>query len=245
MLESVEDYRASHLIHHNALGSAADPAIQLYAETGVSRFPRGVVWVMFVRPLLGYHALHFLRRTVSMIAREPRRAKHIAAFWCPVIAAAWYFRLGFEVAAFVLFPLFVVLPILLFWAEVLDHGRLDLIAPVRAARTHVGRLSLPFYPHNEGYHLVHHLHPGIPGHRLAEAHRALARTTWFATCAAPPHSVDETVRTLRAAEPCQRPIAACYLASAESRSTTPAQSLASSAGVIAARPKRRRASVQD
>lgn len=198
VLESVEEYRASHLIHHRALGSAGDPAMQLYAETGVAHFPHRFVWVMFVRPLLGYHALHFLRRTVSMIMAQPRRGAHIAALWIPVVAGACYFQLGWQLVAFVLFPLFYVLPILLFWAEVMDHGRLDVISPLRAARTHVGRLSLPFYPQHEGYHLVHHLHPGIPGHRLAEAHGELARSTWFSTRAAPPHVIGETVRDLRA-----------------------------------------------
>jgi fatty acid desaturase len=131
-----------------------------------------------------------------MIAACPRRGAHIAAFWIPVCAGAAYFGLGWQLAAFVLCPLFYVLPIILFWAEVLDHGRLNLISPVRAARTHVGPLSLPFYPYGEGYHLVHHLHPGIPGHRLAEAHRELTGAACFSTCAAPPRSVDETVREL-------------------------------------------------
>lgn len=200
VLESVEDYRASHVIHHRELGGADDPAMQLYAETGVTRFPHGFLWVMFVRPLLGYHALHFLRRTVLMIWMQPRRGAHIAAFWIPVLAGTYYFELGSWLAGYVLFPLFYVLPILLFWAEVLDHSRLDLMSPVRAARTHVGRLALAFYPHNEGYHLVHHLHPGIPAHRLAEAHRELARVAWFQSQAVPSHGIGETVRDLQAAE---------------------------------------------
>jgi fatty acid desaturase len=198
VLESVEDYRASHVIHHRALGGADDPAMQLYAETGVARFPHGFVWVMFVRPLLGYHALHFLRRTVQMIAAQPRRGAHIAAFWIPVLAATVYFGLGWQLAVYFLFPLFYVLPIILFWAEVLDHSRLDLMSPTRAARTHVGRLARAFYPHNEGYHLVHHLHPGIPAHRLAEAHRALAHAAWFSR-AVLPQRIGETVRDLHAA----------------------------------------------
>jgi fatty acid desaturase len=200
VLESVEDYRASHVVHHRALGGADDPAMQLYAETGVARFPHGFFWVMFVRPLLGYHALHFLRRTVAMIAAQPKRGVHIAVFWIPVLAAMYHFEIGWWLAAYFLFPLFYVLPIILFWAEVLDHSRLDLMAPARAARTHVGRLALAFYPHNEGYHLVHHLHPGIPAHRLAEAHRELTRVAWFAARAVPSHRIGETVRDLHAAE---------------------------------------------
>lgn len=196
VLESVEDYRASHVIHHRDLGGAEDPAMQLYAETGVARFPHGLFWVMFVRPAIGYHALHFLRRTVSMIWTQPRRGAHIAAFWIPVLAGAYCFDLGWQLAGYFLFPLFYVLPIILFWAEVLDHSRLDLMSPVRAARTHVGRLARAFYPHNEGYHLVHHLHPGIPAHRLAEAHCALTQVAWFGARAVPSHGIGETVRDL-------------------------------------------------
>jgi fatty acid desaturase len=151
---------------------------------------------MFVRPLLGYHALRFLRETALMIWSHPVRGVHIAAFWLPVLAAAYCFELWWWLAAYVLFPLFFVLPVLLFWAEVLDHGRLNLLSPLKAARNHAGRLSLALYPHNEGYHLVHHLHPGIPGHRLADAHRELLSVPWFRRGAIPCRGVGETVRDI-------------------------------------------------
>jgi fatty acid desaturase len=194
VLETVESYRESHLVHHRELGGQNDPGMQLYAETGVLRFPDGFIWVMFVRPLFGYHTLLFLRRIAEMICTEPRRSVHLAAFWLPVLAGSYCFGLSWWLAGYVLFPLLFVLPILLFWADVLDHSGLNPWSPLAATRTHVGHLSRAFYPHNEGYHLVHHLHPGIPAHRLADAYRELLVLPWFRHWSLPSQCIGDTVR---------------------------------------------------
>lgn len=197
VLESVEDYRESHVIHHRELGGPRDPAMQLYAETGVHRLPDRFLWIMFVRPLLGYHVWHFLRRTITMIRTRPSCASHLAAFWLPVVSIAVYFELGWWLLCYALFPLFYVLPILLFWAEVLDHVGLAFGSRFRAARTHIGSLSLIFYPHGEGYHLIHHLHPGIPSHRLEAAHHELVAANWLAARMTAPVTIGDSLRNLR------------------------------------------------
>jgi hypothetical protein len=69
---------------------------------------------------------------------------------------------------------------LLFWSEVTDHAGLERWSASPAGRNVPGKLlGFVLYPQGEGYHLVHHLHPGIPANGLAEAHAKLLSFTIY------------------------------------------------------------------
>jgi Fatty acid desaturase len=69
---------------------------------------------------------------------------------------------------------------LLFWSEVTDHAGLERWSASPAGRNVLGKLlGFVLYPQGEGYHLVHHLHPGIPANGLAEAHAKLLSFTIY------------------------------------------------------------------
>jgi fatty acid desaturase len=179
VLEPVAVYRRHHLIHHAEFGRPTDPAVQLYAESGILDFPRGFIVVMVVRPLLGFSTLQFLKEISVGIGKDRISALKLALFWAPILVFVYQMNLLFWFFAYFMVPLFFIFPILLFWGEVLDHAGLEWSSTLSGTRTNLGLIAGMIYPGGEGYHLVHHLHPGVPNHRLAEAHLQLLTIPLF------------------------------------------------------------------
>lgn len=198
VLEPVEVYRSHHVIHHAKLGRHADPAVQLYLDAGIFEFPRGFIAAMVIRPLIGFCALRFLKETMLTIQNDKVSTLKIAAFWLPALFFVYHAHLVFWFCAYIVVPLLFVFPILLYWGEILDHAGLELSSTLSGARINLGVIATTIlYPNGEGYHLVHHLHPGIPGHRLREAYRQLAQNPNFRDSCITCHNILESVRSVR------------------------------------------------
>jgi fatty acid desaturase len=198
VLEPVDIYRSHHLIHHAALGKTNDPAVQLYIETGVMNFPNGFVFAMLIRPLLGFHTLLMIKETVTASREHPKAALKTMAFWLPIVVLAYATGMLWPFIWYALVPLFFVLPILLFWGEVLDHVGLEWTAPIAASRNNLGRLiGFLVHPNHEGLHQIHHLHPGIPSHRLAEAYGELTASPWFRSSCVTCFGVLDSIKAIR------------------------------------------------
>src|SRR5262249_6687481 len=132
------------------------------------------------RPLLGFHTLRFIKEIAGVSRQNPKAAAKMLAFWLPCILLVHQAGLLWPFLWYVLVPLFLVLPILIYWAEVLDHAGLEWTVPETASRNNMARLIGTFlYPNDEGLHQIHHLHPGVPTHRLAEAYNQLLISPWF------------------------------------------------------------------
>jgi fatty acid desaturase len=69
---------------------------------------------------------------------------------------------------------FVTLPVLRLIGEASEHVYSDSDTVFDATISNLGRWQrLLIHPHNDGYHTVHHMWPGVPHHALRRLHEAL------------------------------------------------------------------------
>lgn len=195
----VTDYRKKHRVHHKNLGDiTADPDIQRYVRLGLHHLPKNYLWIMFVRPLIGFHTLEYITTDFVDFWCSARSKLTKCAFWtCALLLTAltdaWVWA-GLYWGV----PFFLILPLLRWWAEAGEHGGLDLNHEVASSRNNVGfwhRWLL--HPHQDGYHAVHHVSPGIPWYRLVQANRKLMEDACFKQHCVESHSVVTTFKQLR------------------------------------------------
>ncbi|KAJ5310390.1 uncharacterized protein N7443_002851 [Penicillium atrosanguineum] len=146
VLRVLEDYRTSHLIHHQHLGDATkDPDLIRILEivdffTSYCSYPSKII------------------------------------FWVLVLATTYITGTTTHLSYYFAVPFFGVLPILRYWAEVAEHLGMDMASKFGHSRNNLGFGHLWYmHPHNDGYHAVHHIHSQVPFHQLPEAHAALMR----------------------------------------------------------------------
>jgi fatty acid desaturase len=68
----------------------------------------------------------------------------------------------------------VALPVIRFLGEASEHVYSDADTVFDATVSNLGRMQrLVLHPHNDGYHTVHHMWPGVPHHALRRLHELL------------------------------------------------------------------------
>lgn len=170
---SMAIYRDEHNRHHRFLG---DPARDPDFIQDEKRLPRGwlSVWLDQVTS-----APMFCGAVLGHIDRMgPRSFAGVACWWAAVPGAV---ALAAGVPAAVMFAmLWVVARATAFHAitafrEISDHVGLRPGSVLGFCRNHTAAslVAQLFHPHNNGYHLLHHLAPGIPFHALPRAHALL------------------------------------------------------------------------
>jgi len=179
VFSTVGRYRVGHFIHHRMKGAEEDPCLRRYSELDLEALDRS--------RLLGFAG--------GIIRRLPR---YIVGWWIAirttpstaVKALAWHglvivlpvalvagpslalFVWGEWMGAFVL-----VLPVIRLIGEADEHKYRGTDNVFDATMINDGRLlGLLIHPHNDGYHLVHHLWPSVPHHKLGRLHALLEET---------------------------------------------------------------------
>lgn len=184
LFTSIEVYRQNHLRHHQHLNTDHDP--DWVAKIGVKEFTfpkskRAFLWTLFTYMIL-YRgikdAIWFLQRFQSPSMKK----KDKATDWYKIIYYLMLFSILTIMGWWQYFLLFWFIPYLStffmfqYIRSVAEHfGELAYDHDLTSSRTvKVNYLERFFLsPHNVGYHLEHHLYPGVPFYHLPKLHKLL------------------------------------------------------------------------
>jgi fatty acid desaturase len=172
----IETYRTSHLLHHGRFGTVDDPDLTRYRQLnveGVRRSSRRIfAWDIFVR--LPKYQLGWL----GSITKSP--LIYVAPFvWCAaLVTVPAFFAFGAQSAiaasAVWLTAYLLTLPVIRFIGEASEHIYSTTTTVFDATLSNLGFFQrLVIHPHNDGYHTVHHMWPGVPHHQLRRLHEQL------------------------------------------------------------------------
>lgn len=173
----VDKYRAPHRLHHSGTGGESDPDLKVHGELELNRIDRSGIFA-FVRSLRWLSPYFFLPPTHSggpdWWAIGYGLAWHAGFAWAPL---AVLFGVGPAASLWVVYwlgPMLFALPLIRAVAEAAEHQYDGAANVVDATVSNLGAIhSMFIHPHNDGYHLVHHLYPSVPFYHLPVVHDLL------------------------------------------------------------------------
>lgn len=185
LFSSIEQYRDNHLRHHRNLNTEDDP--DWLVKLGRKEFTFPKTKKEFLLTILAYltlvsgvrDALWFLKRFggSSKVADKSLRQKLPRLAFYLVLATALTGLGGWKI--FLLYwivPYFSTFFMFQYIRSVAEHfGEMEYDHLLGSTRTiRVNALERFFLsPHNVGYHLEHHLYPGVPFYHLPQLHQLL------------------------------------------------------------------------
>jgi fatty acid desaturase len=173
MWNSLEIYRREHFAHHRLLGVPGHDIDLIHREEDMGRSWPGLLW---------RHAANrrsWKGSTLAHLPRaEPGELGWMLAWWGGLLLAlALLFGpiAALEFATLWLVSRATIFHLITTFREISDHVGLRPGTLIGFSRNHTARgpFGALFHPHNNGYHLVHHLNPGIPYYALPRAHALL------------------------------------------------------------------------
>ena len=188
LLTSLSAYVCAHCRHHGSLwDSEHDPKLFRYRQLGlVEPFAdgrRAFARRHLLRPLLLGRAPSNILASLSWKGEPRSETFQRVAFWAMLLPSVVITGAGPAFVAFWLVPFATSFQVIRYWAEMAEHAGLRSSDPFRATRNWKGGVVARFLlaPHSDWYHLTHHLLPGIPHYRLADAHRLLMQVPEYAS----------------------------------------------------------------
>ncbi|MEL7423345.1 MAG: fatty acid desaturase family protein [Bacteroidota bacterium] len=185
LFTSIETYRQNHLRHHQHLNTEDDP--DWVAKLGKRAFTFPKTKREFLLTLGAYmtmyngvkDAIWFLQRFQAPAAKQaqageqrwPRLLFYVLLFTVLTLTQTWiYFLLFWFVPYLSSFFMFQYI------RSVAEHyGELEYDDALTSTRTTLPNAVERFFlaPHQVGYHLEHHLYPGVPFYNLPRLHEVL------------------------------------------------------------------------
>lgn len=175
---STDRYRKRHQLHHRHLNSDQDPDWARKKDVGSWQFP--MTPISFWKTSLPYlFGKGLIEMTYAVRALGPARGEFIKALpFYLTVAAAIHLSSGWTMfALYWLLPYFTLLPFLHRMRYSAEHLALPWTSSLNSTRNVVCSAfeNFLFSPHGTSMHLVHHLYPSVPWHKLRAAHLHLCQ----------------------------------------------------------------------
>ncbi len=191
LFSSIEQYRQNHLRHHQHLNTEDDP--DWFVKLGRSAFTFPKTKIEFLLRVLSYltlvqgilDALWFLKRFAGPAKEEktsfkdklPRLGYYAVLVTVLTVFGGWKLYLMYWIV-----PYLSTFFMYQYIRSVSEHfGELEYDHLLTSTRTFKFNLIERFFlaPHNVGYHLEHHLYPGVPYYNLPKLHALLMQTDTY------------------------------------------------------------------
>lgn len=177
-------YKDSHMDHHRWLGDKdKDPDYLRYQKLGIDQLPftKQKMYLNLLRMFLLVGIPKYVYGTVANTLLHKDRNNELAARIIFLVSIGALISIFFSytvIVKFWLVPYFTTFQIIRYLAEISEHGglygRSD--KEVALARNNTATfMSFFIYPHNDNYHLIHHLFPVITHYKMPEAHAIMLR----------------------------------------------------------------------
>ena len=173
-------YRRSHMAHHRDELGPEEPDAGLYAGYPISR---ASLRRKLTRDAVGISGWKNLRPLLHSVTRSSSRPAVV-----PIVVVQLALLAGFAAAGWPqLYLLLWVLPWLTSWRvinrlrAIAEHGGMVRSPDKRCTTHHVRQRALARFwmvPYRTGWHLAHHVDPGVPWRNLAALHGELERAGW-------------------------------------------------------------------
>jgi fatty acid desaturase len=182
-------YRRGHMAHHREEFGPNEPDLSLYANYPVTR----ASWRRKLRRDLffvsGWKNLKPLLHSARDGSTRPLALRILgtqAAIWTVLVAMGLAGGLS-PIAAALLYPVFWLAPWMSVWRvinrlrAIAEHGGMEASTDRRRTTHHVHQSWMArfwFVPFNTGWHLAHHVDPGVPFQQLPALQRELEVAGW-------------------------------------------------------------------
>jgi fatty acid desaturase len=173
MWNSLEIYRREHFAHHRLLGVPGHDADLIHREEDM-----GQSWLGLLRQHAANRQIWKGSALGHLPRAEPGELGLMLLWWGGLLLALALLITPIAAVAFA--TLWLVsratsFHLITTFREISDHVGLRPGTLIGFSRNHTARglIGALFHPHNNGYHLAHHLNPGIPYYALPRAHALL------------------------------------------------------------------------
>lgn len=173
----ITSYRDSHKYHHSHFGQMLDPDRQRYEEFGIEELDRGSCFSYLLgmaAQLPTYTASWWKMIGLSPKVLLPSLGWHLVFLVLP-LAVIFGWKSGLAIwAIYWLMPFMLILSVIRFIGEAGEHNYKETRTVFEGSNINQGFIPrLLVYAHGDGYHMIHHLFPSIPLHKLQRTHEFL------------------------------------------------------------------------
>ncbi len=169
-----ETYCREHFSHHRYLG---DPERDRDFRPRKRLFdaPGSTAWKHLIRPLLLLHVPSYVDPVIYRAADPPWVRLARVVYLTSLVALGAYVVGWAHLVLYYLVPYLTAYQMFRYWSDAADHaGLMDQPDPFDRTRNHdLPLLNWLVFPHNDQFHLVHHLYPAVPTTSFVAVHQLL------------------------------------------------------------------------